>query len=518
MIQLFEANQDQADKLWLDYQPMTQRFCAVKKIVPSKERRKLIVAQFYATCSKNFKGCVRQVMNEVIKLPSHSDLPAIISQDACLHMFTQALPFKLKDARDIYQRLQTAASSHLSEIRVHSLEEAHRYYRVIGAPPTLLAKFFYHIRVQKDEELLRQVEEDLKLISQLEDAQWRRHLTLAILAHGAVYRELEGCQLSIPSFYEKGKMENYRCMQHLIDEGVKTVSLVPVDPKQPGIYLCQGTELWPSQRSALGSILANFATHGSATAAYAHSWRRIHKHLRDLRTPYNSLPFIAGHSMGGALAIQIMLYSHVLIDRAYAFNPPLPFKRDEEFFHSLPHKVQAQLQIHANLDDFAFWRIGEKMFGHVVIWLAMTRYRYSPLKLLDTILVIPAFYKLYINLTRAFPAHQNLFALDSLSLSVQLSQEEMQKENVERLTRFDYLRFFPKLYDPMRNFVQLIRRVFGWKLQSEYIRNEIEIVLLHEQDLLDSMTEANREEVEQELAQLTLQKENLLKELAHCKS
>ena len=113
---------------------------------------------------------------------------------------------------------------------------------------------------------------------------------------------------------------------------MKTASLFPQEEGAPSIYLCQGTELWPSQPSMFGSILANFAQHGAATEAYAHSWRRIHKHLREL-----GRPFVAGHSMGGSMALQIGLYSHALVERVYAFNPPVPGERDALFYQKLPY-------------------------------------------------------------------------------------------------------------------------------------------------------------------------------------
>jgi len=512
LLPLIETYRTSSEKLWLDYD--TSGFKLISHIPKSQKHRKEIVLRFYEACETYFGISPRCAWNASVPVHSVRLLPSILSQDTCLHLFTEALPLTLQDVVAIYDALQKTTPCPLEPLQVHRMADAQSYHGVVGAPPTLFSKFFHHIRLQKDALLLEKIADDLERLTSIEDHMWRRYLTLAILSHGAVYRELEGQRLLLPSFHQAGHLEAYHCIQHLIDDGVKTVSLFPENPQEPGLYLCQGTELWPSQRSALGSILANFATHGSATAAYAHSWRRIHKHLRDLRKSSSSLPFVAGHSMGGALAIQIMLYSHAFIDTAYAFNPPLPSQRDEEFFMTLSPEIQEKLQIHANLDDFAFWRIGEKVFGHVTIWLAITRYRYSPVTLWDTITVLPALYKIFMNLTRAFPAHQNLFALEPLSVRVRLSPREIALENRERLTRFDYLRFFPKLYDPMRNLIRLLRRLFGWTLQAEYLQNEIEIVLLHEQDLLDSVTESNREEKESQLALLRKQKERLLKELS----
>lgn len=92
---------------------------------------------------------------------------------------------------------------------------------------------------------------------------------------------------------------------------------MPVDPEARPIYLCQGTEIWPSQPSVLASLLVNCAEHGSATEAYKQCRQRLHHDL----TRFSIAPYVIGHSMGGALALQIGLYSPSLIHKAYAFNP-----------------------------------------------------------------------------------------------------------------------------------------------------------------------------------------------------
>jgi hypothetical protein len=113
----------------------------------------------------------------------------------------------------------------------------------------------------------------------------------------------------------------------------------------------------------------------------------------------------------------------------------------------------------------------------------------------------------------AFPAHQKIAALYENWVSVKLTQEEIEKENTERLTRFDYLHFFPKLYDPIKALMIQRRKIFKWRLEKNYMRNEIEILSLHEKDLIDTLTEENKEEIEQELKLLRSQKGALIKKL-----
>ena len=280
----------------------------------------------------------------------------------------------------------------------------------------------------------------------------------------------------------------------------------------PGIYLCQGTEMWPSQPSMLGSLVANLGIHGSATDAYRHSWRRIHKHLRALKVG-DKLPYVTGHSMGGAMALQIALYSHDLIEMAYASNPPLPNERDYDFYHKMQETRQKKLQVVANLDDFAFWRIGAKVIGQVRIHLGRTRWRYYPVHRWEMVLLIPAAIKLWLNILHSFPAHQHVIALDHCYVSLTLSEKEIEIENKERLHRFDYMRFLPQLYDPAKVIMNWLRKLFGWSLQEQYLKNEIEIIALHERELLSTRSEENSEEIEFELVELRHQKRELLKEL-----
>ena len=213
--------------------------------------------------------------------------------------------------------------------------------------------------------------------------------------------------------------------------------------------------------------------------------------------------------------MQIGLYSHHLIDSVYAFNPPVPNVRDYSFYHQMSENCRNKIQVITNLDDFAFWRIGAKVIGNVTLFLGKKRWRYYSVGLWDCLFLIPAFIKFIRNVRHAFPAHQNIAALYENWVSVKLTQEEIEKENIERTSRFDYLHFFPKLYDPMKVLITRARKIFKWGLEEEYLRNEIEILALHERDLIDTITDENQAEVEHELKELRRQKGILIKKLLY---
>ncbi len=441
-------------------------------------------------------------------------LPRIVGEDGFLRMYALGEPLSVDLFHRIWKRLGEPIHDKvisLNPIRVEWNAESSQFYDEDATPPGLLPKLFIMKRLKKDKEQLAHVRHDLEHIASVEDPVKRRWLTLAVLSHGAAYREIEGKVLNIPCFKKCGKLISYRCHKHLIAEGVRTVSMTPVDKGAPPIYLCQGTELWPSQASMFGSIMANFATHGAATAAYAHSWRRIHKHLRDLNNGHP--PLVAGHSMGGSLAVQIGLYSHDLVERVYAFNPPVPNGRDYDFYHSMDRSRQEKIIVSVNLDDFAFWHIGAKAIGNVTLFLGKRRWRYYPVGFWDCLFLIPAFTKFILNVRHAFPAHQNIVALSENWIATVLTQEEIERENKDRATRFDYLHFFPKLYNPMNTLFNCVRKLFGWRMEAQYLRNEIEIIALHERDLLDTLTDENRAEIMRELQELHRQKELLRKRL-----
>lgn len=453
---------------------------------------------------------VRSLWIEQTPMVRDKNLPRVISDDGFLRMYALGAPLSLDLMRSIWRRTEEPLQDKIIELNpitigwnlADSCEK--NYHDVGGTPPGCLAKFIPFFRLKKDKELLLQIAHDLALISDIENEVFRKELTLAVLAQGAAYRELAGETLKIPSFSTRGKLVEYTCEQHLIGEGLKTISLFPSDPKEAGIYVCQGTELWPSQPAVLGSILANFAPYGSATEAYAHSWRRIHKHLRDLNKPY-----VTGHSMGGSLAMQIGLYSHELIEESYAFNAPMPHERDYAFYHHM--SVTSKIKIHsfANLDDFAFWRIGSKVIGDVRIFMGRERYPYLPVGLWDCVYIIPAFVKCIINLRNAAPSHQKNLALTHHWISVKLTEEEIGKENIDRIHRFDYLSFLPRLYDPMKSFLQFFRSIIKWRLEKQYLHNEMEILALHEHDLIDTLTEMNKMEIANDLEEIRRQKKIL---------
>ena len=472
-----------------------------KKYPKEKKLNRETLAYFFDAL-----GSPRRAWTTNAKRWERKSLPKIIRQDGFLRDYARGKALSLDFAKKMLK-----SSPESDRVEVHWNPQAEQFFDVVGAPPGFLSKFFRSVRKKKDLELARRVGSDLALISQFESVDKRRYLTLAVLCHGAVYRELEGVTLYIPSFEEKGKLIPYKGKQHLIAEGVKTVSLFPQE-EGPGIYLCQGTEMWPSQPSMMGSMFANLGIHGAATEAYQHSWRRIHKHLRNLKQG-ERLPFVAGHSMGGAMAMQIALYSHDLIALAYASNPPLPNQRDYEFYQKMQPQKQEKLRVAANLDDFAFWRIGAKVIGQVRIFLGRKRWRYYPVHRWEMVLLIPAAIKLWLNVLHAFPAHQHVIALDRSYVTVDLTAEEIAQENRERLSRFDYMRFLPSLYDPAKILMRWGRKLFGWSLRDQYLRNEIEIIALHEQELLDTRSEENSTEVEFELDELRRQKRDLLREL-----
>jgi|GEM_PF-1935245 len=454
----------------------------------------------------------RILWSEESGLNRPKSLPRIINEDGFLKMYALGAPMSVDMWIHIFKRIDEPLEKQnldLNPIQVQWSPPEISFHDVNATPPGLLPKLFRYYRIKKDAELIDLITEDLRLISQIEDPLKREKLTLAVLSHGAAYRELDGRTLYLPSFTQKGQMNAYTCYQHLIADGVKTISFVPEKPDATPIYLCQGTEIWPSQPSVMGSLLTNFAENGSATAAYAHSWRRIHKHLRELP----GIPIVGGHSMGGALALQIGLYSHNLVKRIYAFNPPAPHERDHLFYHQLSPFSQAKIQVIANLDDFVFWRIGSKLIGNITLYLGKARWCYYAVGFWDCVFFVPAFIKFIINVHHAFPAHQNITHLRESWVSVKLSQEEVDHENAERITRFDYLRFLPKLYDPTKNLLSYIRKVFKWRHEKDYLRNEIELISLHERDLLDTLNEANAEDIQHELTTLQTQKSVLISRL-----
>jgi pimeloyl-ACP methyl ester carboxylesterase len=495
-------------------------FTVEEKIPKRKQKNRETLARLYAACIDEViartgiteelaSRLVRSLWIKEARAKRPKSLPRIIGEDGFLRMYALGASCPLSLFKSIWAR--TGESPDTKSIKLDPLcvaWSALEFHDIDATPPGLFPKFVPFYRLKKDKELLTHIAEDLEKVSTFEQNSTRIFLTLAILSHGAAYRELNGLKLWIPSFKEKKKLVCYRCEQHLIEQGLKTVSLVPESNEESAIYLCQGTEFWPSQPSMLGSIIANFGEHGSATEAYAHSWRRIHQQLRALGTPY-----VAGHSMGGALAIQIGLYSHSLIREVYAFNPPMPNERDYVLYHQLSEDSKDKIQVIANLDDFAFWRIGSKVIGRVTIFLGIRRWRYFSVSLLDCILLLPAFVKFIKNVHHAFPAHQRIAAMEKNSVSIHLTQEEIDKENQDRIVRFDYLHFLPKLYDPMKILLTYKRKILRWRLQKEYLRNEIEILSLNERDLLDTITEENKEEMKKQLHVLHVQKNALLKQL-----
>ncbi len=473
-----------------------------------RQNRETLARVFAALTEYNRSETIRVIWKEEASNGFSKSLPRIIGEDGFLRMYALGRPLSIDLVKRIWQRKNEPIQTDLNPISVEWNPTGTHFYDIDATPPGFLSKFFPFFRLKTDKELLLLIGDDLKEISKLENDERRRLLTLAVLSHAAAYRELDGYQIQIPSFQEKDKLIDYQCTQHLIAEGLKTASLTPINSQAPSIYLCQGTEFWPSQPSMLASIMANFGEHGSATEAYAHSWRRIHQQLRALNKP-----IVAGHSMGGALAIQIALYSHDLIETSYAFNPPVPNERDYQFYHQIGKESQKKINVIANLDDFAFWRIGAKIIGNVTVYLSKRRWKYYSVDVWDCIFLLPAFVKFMRNVHHAFPAHQRIAALYENWISFKLTQEEIETENLDRTTRFDYLHFLPKLYDPSKVLLTHVRKIFKWRLAEEYLKNEIEILALHERDLLDTLEEGSEDEIGKELEFLRTQKEALIEKL-----
>ena len=149
------------------------------------------------------------------------------------------------------------------------------------------------------------------------------------------------------------------------------------------------------------------------------------------------------------------------------------------------------------------------MIGKVTLFLGKERWRYHAITKSDMLLLLPAVVKIILNIIHVLPAHQKILSLCENYVTLLLSEEELALENKERVTRFDYLRFLPKLYHPLQAFILLLRKIFKWRLEEEYLRNEIEILALHERDLIDTRTEENYEEVNKKLESLATQKREL---------
>lgn len=454
---------------------------------------------------------VRKVWKEKIHLARIKDLPGLVEKDTFLAMYILGRSLSVSQFSIVWEGLNEAIVEPLPRsLKFGETKDASIYYDVKATPPGILPKMLTQYRIRQDFELLKHVQSDLDHVQRMKDPKKRKTTTLAILSHGASYREMEGKILEIPSLVEGSKeMVPYRFKQHLLWEGIKTISAFPLKgrEKHPGIYLCQGTEIWPSQPSMLGSIFANLGTEGCATEPYAFSWRQIHKHLRALSHRNGPLPIIAGHSMGGALAMQIALYSHGIIEKSYAFNPPVVEKRDYDVYHQLSKEAQKKILVFANLDDLPFWRIGSRVIGQVHVICSEKRWTYRPIKLWEIMTLFPALMKSVLNLIYSFPAHQSIFFLSRSYLIIPLSEEEIEQENRERVLRPDHIFFFPKLYHPARRLLHFARKHFKWELYEEYLKSQIEIIDLHCQDLQDALPPGK--ELNAALRELHRQKESL---------
>ncbi len=482
-----------------------------------------VLAEIFQECmtvvsTPDASSQVRQLWNEVIGEKKLWDLPSVCSDDGFLRMYADALPLSVTHFRHIWKKAhekgEKLKTQGMLPIHFGETPDWAEYYNVKATPPGLLPKFFSHFRLKKDHELLEKIRCDLARVIKMSDFDKRKFLTLAILCHGASYRELDGEVLLLPSLTNE-KPTPYAFRHHLIWEGVKTISATPLEREhtEPGLYLCQGTEIWPSQPSTLGSIYANLSKEGPGTEPYARCWRQIHSHLRARSLEGAPLPIVAGHSLGGSLATQILLYSHPMISEAFAFNPPVVEDRGYQIYHRLSLETQEKLHVFANLDDLPFWRIGSKVIGKVILFLPEERKPYRPIRKFELLLFFPALFKLYFNVVNALPSHQNIFPLYQRYLVVPLSQAEIDKENEERVERFDRLFFIPK-FRKLTHFLMIFcRKCFRWKQKEEFLRSQIELIELHEQDLKDTLELEGGEEIQRELEELKRQKEELLRRL-----
>lgn len=499
---MYEILQNFPEKRFLVF---TSQGIFSKSIARNQEENRETLLRFYRYLIKDQvdQGELRFAFSELF-FSKKSALPKIMRDDGFLALFAEGKAIRIKEAKQVIELFEKKKRGGKLPIFCDFTPDSREFFEANATLPGFLPKVFPYFRLRTDRKLLDKIEIDLKKTAEFPQEK-RKLITFMILSFFLAYRECEGLTIDLPHFTED-RFVRYRCHTHLIGEGLKTISMVPLQ-QHPPIYLCQGTEMWPSQPSMLSSILNNFAEHGSATQTYAHSWRRIHKQLRDLHL--DQKPIVMGHSMGGSLAMQIALYSHDLIEESYAFNPPMPGKRDAQFFEELPKEIQKKMQIFANLDDVAFWRMGECVFGNVTCFLSQKRWRYYPIYIKDMLLIVPALFKLIWNIKKAFPAHQKIFPLTSGYLFFTLSKKEIEEENLSRKKRFDALHFFPKLYDPLKWLIYVIRKIFKWSLEEEMLRNEIEILALHERDLLDTITLDNASQIKKKIHILSRQKQEL---------
>lgn len=406
------------------------------------------------------------------------NLPKVIESHPFLKLYAEAYPLNLASFRKVYAN----KGGVVSRVKVYQTQNADDYYNVRELSPKPIERFIPKWHKKQDSKLLEHVQHNLENASQIEDDQLRKWVTVGLLSKAA-FRELDGKILYIPCFKTKGLLIPYTLSEHMIWQGIKTVSCIPLEEGYQGIYICQGTETSPVQPHMLATVFANLGIEGAATEPYAHSWRQIHRHLRELAKITHTLPLVVGYSMGGALATQIVLYSHPFIEEAIAFNPPVVEERDYELYNQLSDKAKAKLLIFANIDDLPFWRLGSKVIGKVHILFGERRWKYHRFTNWDRYLLFPAFIKGCINVIHMVPSHQDLVFLMKTFCIMPLTDEEVQIENSERTKRAGHIVIFKKFYRPMRILVQLAQRLFHWNERLEFLKNELEIAYLHELDL-----------------------------------
>jgi hypothetical protein len=473
-----------------------------------KERRKALIQFFDEIAPLSEEKEKLRAFWTGVQQEQDPFLPEVIKRDGFLTALVKAYPLHTDWAAylaDHFPEYQIKVKAPIVEVQNHDL-----YNRVRPTPNGLMAKISVRARRTAD---CVQIEHSLENFARLafEQRPWmRKWQTYATLAHGSVYRELNQRELLLPDFEVKGKMILYHCEEHLISEGIKTVSLFPEKGSRTnGIYLIQGTNPYPSQPQTLSSFLENFGKGGSGRGAYEHSWRLIHKHLKALvRHCGGKLVSVVGHSLGGSLGIQISLYSQVFIEESFAFNPPMPQENDRDYFYTLPESSQKKLNIFINGDDFASWRLGASLFGNVYLVLGMEPWNAMNVTKRDVGLVFPYFYKLLKNFVFTIPNHISSYLLDSHFVVVPLTDEELEIENNERQKRIDHMKFLPAMHSTLKNFFRGIRRFFSRSSERRVLQNEIELLNLQSEELFGKSDQESLEklrEIEEKKEELEVQ-------------
>lgn len=460
--------------------------CSKHKGYSREERRRTLFEAFKSLVAMRGgdNALVRGLWDEKAPLIPPT-LPSALEEDSFVRMYAEGEALTLGLVRAVATLVPTKPLP--PPLFLEERQDAHAYHDVSSLPEGMRSKISRTLRRKSEPQLLKWVQEDLLRACTIADLEMRRWVTLSILCHGASYRDLEGRVLFIPSLVKEGHTETlpFACREHLLWEGIKTVSVFPLEREneERGFYLCQGTQVWPSQPLMLETISASLSEKGVAAEPYAHAWKQVHQHLLELKKRGGLLPYVGGHSMGGALASQIALYSHPYLESAFAFNPPVVESLDAAIYERLSFRSQVKLQVFAGIDDFPFWRIGSHVIGKVRILAGEKRWKYHPVTRRDMLFFLPALIKSLGNIAPIILSHRRVIFLMRTFLVLPLTTTQINRENRERPHRFDNIRFIPKFYRLVRFLVTLRRKYFKWEKREDYLKSRLEIVQLHIQDL-----------------------------------